>query len=101
MRGVNIAHELTEKQLILELAAVCEQVKQYNEAAKLYEKGECYEKAETLFIQTSSFVDADRLIPRISSNQILSNIAKAKEAQKQYREAEAIYEKAKNYEAII
>ena len=54
-----------------------------------------------MYIQTGSFSDADRLIPKISSNAILSNIAKAKEAQKQYWEAEAIYEKAKNYEAII
>jgi len=38
------------------------------------------EKAATLYIQTGSFAEADKLIPRISSNVILSNIAKAKEA---------------------
>lgn len=38
-RGVNIANELTEHSLIVELAGVCESAKQFLEAAKLYEKG--------------------------------------------------------------
>jgi len=60
---VNIAYELTETSLIIELAGVCESAKQFNDAAKLYEKGNLIEKAATLYIQTGNFNDADRLIP--------------------------------------
>lgn len=58
-RGVNIANELTEPGLIIELAGVCESSKQFNDAAKLYEKGNLIEKAATLYIQTGNFQDAD------------------------------------------
>jgi hypothetical protein len=38
-RGFNIANELNDKTLVIEIAGVCEQLKQWTEAAKLYQKG--------------------------------------------------------------
>ena len=35
-RGFNIASELQEKNLVIDIAGVCEQMKQWQEAAKLY-----------------------------------------------------------------
>lgn len=49
-RGLNIASELDEKNLIIDIASVCEQMKQWPEAAKLYQKGGLLEKAVSIYI---------------------------------------------------
>lgn len=112
-RGLSIAKDLSQSSdeksndgksrnsMLIEIGNVFEQVKQYNEAAQIYEQSGLFEKAATLYIQTGQFKSADKLIPKINSPAILTNIAKAKEAEGQYKEAEEIYEKANNYESII
>ena len=113
-RGLSIAKELTQStetsendteksrnSMLIEIGNVFEQVKQYSEAAQIFEQSGLYEKAATLYIQTGQFRSADKLIPKINSPAILTNIAKAKEAEGQFKEAEEIYEKANNYESII
>ena len=35
-RGFNIANELKDKNMIIDIAGVCESMKQWTEAAKLY-----------------------------------------------------------------
>lgn len=54
-RGFQIANELTEKNLVIDIAGVCEQMKQWNEAARLYEKGQLFEKAVSIYIQIGMF----------------------------------------------
>ena len=49
-RGFSLASEIEDKNLIIEIAGVCEQMKQWTEAAKLYQKGELYEKAASIYI---------------------------------------------------
>lgn len=107
-RGLSIANELGNSEtsdsvnsMLIEIGNTFETVKQYNEAAQIYEKSGLVEKAATMYIQTGQFKNADKLIPRINSPAILTNIAKAKEAEGHYKEAEQVYEKANNYEAII
>lgn len=100
-RGLKIAQELTDKNLIIDIASVCEQMKQWPEAAKLYQKGGLVEKAVSIYIQVGMFQAATPLMDQISSPAILILVAKAKEAEKQYREAEKAYEKANDYENMI
>lgn len=47
------------------------------------------------------FSAANPLIDKISSPAILVMVAKAKESEKQFREAERIFEKANDYENMI
>jgi len=54
-RGFQIANELTDKNLIIEIAGVCENMKQWTEAAKLYQKGGLVEKAASIYIQMGMF----------------------------------------------
>lgn len=54
-RGFSIANELTDKTMIIEIAGVCELMKQWNEAAKLYQKGQLVEKAASIYIQIGMF----------------------------------------------
>lgn len=100
-RGMKIAQELTDKNLIIEIAGVCEQMKQWPEAARLYQKGGLVEKAVSIYIQIGMFQAAHPLMDQITSPAILVLVAKAKEAEKNYREAEKAYEKANDYENII
>jgi hypothetical protein len=46
--------------MLIEIGNTFEQVKQYNEAAQIYEKSGLYEKAASLYIQTGQFKNADR-----------------------------------------
>ncbi len=64
-RGFNIANELTSKNLLIDIAQVCEQMKQWNDAAKLYQKGGLIEKAASIYIQIAQFKDAAPLIEQI------------------------------------
>jgi len=49
-RGFNIASELKDNNICIEIAGVCEQMKQWTEAAKLFQKGGLIEKAASIYI---------------------------------------------------
>jgi len=49
-RGMQIANELNDKNLVIEIAGVCESIKCWPEAAKLYQKGGNIEKAASIYI---------------------------------------------------
>lgn len=100
-RGFNIANDIQDNNIVIEIAGVCEQMKQWQEAAKLFQKGGLVEKAASIYIQIKMFSAAAPLIEQITSPTILIMVAKAKEAEKQYKEAESAYERANDYENII
>jgi hypothetical protein len=49
-RGLKIASELKDKNLVIEIAGVCELTKSWAEAAKLYQKGGLVEKAVSIYV---------------------------------------------------
>ena len=61
-RGFNIAQEINDKNIVIEIAGVCEQMKQWQEAAKLYQKGGLVEKAASIYIQIKMFSAAAPLM---------------------------------------
>jgi len=86
---------------VIEIAGVCELMKQWQEAAKLYQKGGLVEKAASIYIQIKMFSAAAPLMDQITSPSILVMVAKAKESEKNYKEAEQAYERANDWESII
>lgn len=76
-------------------------MKQWQEAAKLYQKGGLVEKAVSIYIQIKMFNSAAPLMDQITSPSILIMVAKAKESEHNYKEAEAAYEKANDWESVI
>jgi len=76
-------------------------MKQWQEAAKLYQKGGLVEKAASIYIQIKMFAAAAPLMDQITSPAILIMIAKAKESEKNFAEAEQSYEKANDWENVI
>lgn len=79
-RGFNIAREIKDKALLIDIAVVCENIKQFPEAAALYEKAQMYEKAVTLYLQQRNFKQAAPLMKKIKTPEILIKYGKAKEA---------------------
>ena len=49
-RGFTIANEINDKNSVIEIEGVCEQMKHWTEAAKLYQKGGLVEKAASIYI---------------------------------------------------
>lgn len=76
-------------------------MKQWTEAAKIYQKGGLVEKAASIYIQIKMFSAAEPLLDQITSPAILVMVAKAKEAEKNYKEADKYYERANDWENVI
>jgi len=101
IRGMNIAQELKDKNLLLEIASICESLMYSIEAAKLYSQVGLFEKAATIYIALKHFKSAETLIDKIKSPKLLIQLAKMKEAEKLYNDAEHAYENAADWESVI
>jgi WD repeat-containing protein 19 len=77
-RGFNIARDIKDKSLLTDIAVVCENLKQYLEAAQIYEKAENYEKAATLYLQLKMFKQAAPIMDKVTSKSIQIKYGKAK-----------------------
>ena len=53
--GLSKAEELTDKNLIIEIATLCESINYDLESAKLFSKAGLYEKAATIYIKMKMF----------------------------------------------
>ncbi|KAK2581953.1 hypothetical protein KPH14_002396 [Odynerus spinipes] len=101
-KGVSIAMDNDSSRLLRkECAEILETMKQFNEAALLYEKAEYFDKAASAYIKLKNWHKVGQLLPQISSPKINIQYAKAKEAEGKYEEAVRAYETAKDYDNII
>ena len=100
-RGYKIALELNDPQLKVDCAQVCETLKHFAEAAQLYHKGGQLEKAASLYIKMKKWKDASDLMDVITTPKLLIQLAKAREVEGNFKEAEAAYEKAGDFENVI
>ena len=100
-RGYKIALELNDGQLKVDCAQVCESLKHYAEAAQLYHKGGQLEKAASLYIKMKKWKEATDLMDVITTPKLLIQLAKAREVEGNFKEAEAAYEKAGDFENVI
>ena len=79
-RGFTIAQDISDTQMVIEIAIVCENMNQTFEAAQLYEKSGLAEKAASLYIQLKMFKQVNPLMKKIKSPKLLILLAKAKES---------------------
>ena len=101
--GVQVAQGLKDIGVALECAKILESMNQYEEAGAMYEVGDQPEKAATLYItETKNLKAAGRLLPKLTSRNVLVMYAKAKENQEQaYAEAEAAYTQAEDWDNVV
>jgi WD repeat-containing protein 19 len=100
-RGYKIAGELNDLALKVDCAQVCEQMKHFTEAAELYKRASQPEKAASLYIQLKKWKEAAQLMNLISTPKLLIQLAKAKETEGQFKDAEEAYERAGDFESVI
>ncbi|XP_069781014.1 WD repeat-containing protein 19 isoform X4 [Narcine bancroftii] len=99
--GVNQAIRHTSRVLKKECGVILENMKQFSEAAQLYEKGQYYEKAASVYIRCKNWAKVGELLPHVTSPKIHLQYAKAKEADGRYKEAAIAYENAKDWDNVI
>ncbi|XP_009068773.1 PREDICTED: WD repeat-containing protein 19-like, partial [Acanthisitta chloris] len=100
-RGVNQAIKHPSRGLKRDCGAILENMKQFSEAAQLYEKGQYYDKAASVYIRCKNWAKVGELLPHVSSPKIHLQYAKAKEVDGRYKEAVIAYEHAKQWDSVI
>uniref|UniRef100_A0A3P8TSU1 WD repeat domain 19 n=1 Tax=Amphiprion percula TaxID=161767 RepID=A0A3P8TSU1_AMPPE len=100
-RGAAQAIQHPSRVLKKECGAILESMKQFSEAAQLYEKGQYYDKAASVYIRCKNWAKVGELLPNVSSPKIHLQYAKAKEADGKYKDAAHAYESAKDWDNVI
>ncbi|XP_015201422.1 WD repeat-containing protein 19 isoform X2 [Lepisosteus oculatus] len=100
-RGVNQAIKHPSRLLKKDCGAILESMKQFSEAAQLYEKGQYYDKAASVYIRCKNWAKVGELLPHVSSPKIHLQYAKAREADGRFKEAAMAYENAKDWDNVI
>ncbi|CAG5939375.1 unnamed protein product [Menidia menidia] len=100
-RGAAQAIQHPSRILKKECGAILESMKQFSEAAQLFEKGQYYDKAASVYIRCKNWAKVGELLPNVSSPKIHLQYAKAKEADGRYKDAAQAYESAKDWDNVI
>ncbi|CAH1776664.1 unnamed protein product [Owenia fusiformis] len=100
-RGVGLASKMSSKVLKKECAAILESMKQWSEAAMLYEKGGYFDKAASVYIRSKNWAKVGELLPQVTSPKIHSQYAKAREADGRYKDAATAYANAKDWDSVV
>ncbi|KAF5223304.1 putative intraflagellar transport protein F6 [Trypanosoma cruzi] len=100
--GVKLALDSNDEALIMDCAEILESTRQFEDAAHLYEKASEFEHAATLYIlEAKNLKAASRVIPKISSRNIIGMFAKAKESEGAFKEAELAYTQAEDWDNVV
>eukprot|EP00796_Vickermania_ingenoplastis_P003724 gene3725-2623_t len=100
--GVEIALASENKEFMKTCGKLCEEVRKFDEAAQVYEKAGDVERAAALYIEKSKNLKAaGRLLPEIKSRNIIGIYATAKEREGSFKEAEAAYLQAEDWENAV
>nr|CAD7586642.1 unnamed protein product [Timema genevievae] len=101
-RGVTMAADASSSRTLKkECGDILENMKQLNDAAMLYEKGQYFDKAASTYIRLKNWVKVGELLHNITSSKIHLQYAKAKEADGKYQEAAEAYMTARDFDSVI
>ncbi|XP_024914661.1 WD repeat-containing protein 19-like isoform X1 [Cynoglossus semilaevis] len=100
-RGATQAIQHPSRILKKECGAILESMKQFPEAAQLYEEGQYCDEAASAYIRCKNWAKVRELLPRVSSPKIHPQYAKAIEADGRYKDAAQAFESAKDWENMI
>jgi WD repeat-containing protein 19 len=100
--GMQVALASGNKTLCFDCASILEGLRQFEEAAQLFEQAEFYEQAASIYIKdTKQLKAAQKILPKIKSRNILVMYAKAKETEGDFQGAEQAYELASDYDSVV
>lgn len=100
--GMEIAMQWDNTAFIGECAKLSEETGHFEEAAQLYEKAGDLERAVTLYVERcKNLKAAGRLLPQIHSRNIIVLYAKGKEAEGAFKDADAAYLQAEDWDNAV
>eukprot|EP00948_MAST-09A_sp_MAST-9A-sp1_P002723 g2723.t1 len=100
-RGIALAKESKNDTLCCECGQILQKMNQKQDAASLYEHGKDFEEAANIYISLKRFDMANRIMHHVTTPKTHGILAKAQEKLKQYKEAEASYEKANLMDDVV
>lgn len=99
--GLELVAELSTRQVWRDCAAILQASGHLSEAAEMFEKGGLYDKAAALLIRLKNWAKMGTMLKNVGSTKLLTQYAKAREADGSYLEAAAAYERAGAYDTVI
>ncbi|KAJ1345600.1 hypothetical protein KIN20_000171 [Parelaphostrongylus tenuis] len=100
-KGVRLARDLHGRVVKRDCAIILEQLKQYGEAADLYELGQFYDRAAAVCLKAKAWGKVSELLPKVRSPKIHAQYGKVMEAEKRYKEAAIAYRNARDYDNLV
>ena len=100
-KGVALAIDSKDLALCRECAEILVSLKQFADAATLFEKAEQWEDAASIHIKAKNFSAAAPLLARVTAPKLHLQMAQAKEAERDYKTAMAEYEAGKDLESVV
>mmetsp|Transcript_13440 Transcript_13440/g.31546 ORF Transcript_13440/g.31546 Transcript_13440/m.31546 type:complete len:1359 (-) Transcript_13440:179-4255(-) len=100
VKGMQLASECGEV-VCRDCGQILESIKQYTDAALMYEKGGAFDKAAGLYIKLKDFKAAKPLMDKVATPKLHVRYAQAKEKSGQFKEAADAYEKGKDMDSVV
>lgn len=100
-RGFRILSEVDDPITCRDCASILESLKQYTEAAQLFERGDQPEKAVQLYIQMKNLIKAAPLMEKVQTPKLHGQYGRAKEAAGDFQAASEAYEAANDMDNVV
>ncbi|WKY01556.1 hypothetical protein Q1695_015511 [Nippostrongylus brasiliensis] len=100
-KGIQLARNLDGRLVKRDCAIILEQLKQYGEAADLYELGQFYDRAAAVCLKAKAWGKVGELLPKVRSPKIHAQYGKIMEAEKRYKDAAVAYRNARDYDNLV
>ncbi|KAK0417556.1 hypothetical protein QR680_013078 [Steinernema hermaphroditum] len=100
-RGMEMAAEIPGRVVKRDCAQILEQMKQFNDAAHLYEIGMFHDRAAAASLKAKNWAKVGELLPNVRSPKIHAQYGKVMEHEKKYKAAALAYKNAKDYDSLV
>ncbi|TKR68449.1 hypothetical protein L596_024432 [Steinernema carpocapsae] len=100
-KGMEMATEIAGRVVKRDCATILEQMKQFNDAAHLYEIGMFYDRAAAVSLKAKNWAKVSELLPNVKSPKIHAQYGKVMEHEKKYKAAALAYKNAKDYDSLV
>ncbi|CAD6188191.1 unnamed protein product [Caenorhabditis auriculariae] len=100
-RGIQLAKSLPGRVVKRDCAIILEQIKQYTEAAQLYEIGLFFDRAAAVCLKANAWGKVGELLDKVKSPKVHVQYAKIMENERKYKQAAISYERGRDYDNLV
>uniref|UniRef100_A0A1I7VRZ3 WD repeat-containing protein 19 n=1 Tax=Loa loa TaxID=7209 RepID=A0A1I7VRZ3_LOALO len=100
-KGIDIAANTEGRAVKRDCAIILEHLKQYSDAAYLYELGHFYDRAAAVSLKAKNWTKVGSLLSKVHSPKIHTAYGKVMEGEKKYKQAAIAYKNARDYDNLV